>query len=44
MIKYKTIDQHFFDTAGKSPDDLKRVYYLLGAFYPGYIPYGGSGL
>jgi len=41
-IKY--IDQHFFDTEGKTPEQLARIYYYLGSFYDGYAALGNKGI
>lgn len=46
MVKYKSIDEHFFDTERKSREDLKRMYYVLGAWITGAKPLevNGEGL
>ena len=44
MQKYKSIDEHFFDTRGKTADQLEKIYYILGAFYTGYRPIGKDGI
>src|SRR3989338_355074 len=44
MAKVNSIDEHFFDFRGKPVEHLKKAYYILGAFYVVYTPYGDNGI
>ena len=44
MGQVRSIDEHFFDSEGKNPEELKKMYYVLGAFYVGYESCGESGI
>jgi len=40
----KPINEHYFDLEGRTEDELKRRYYVLGAFYANYAPAGYNGI